>query len=221
MDNYDAYSPRTVEPTPLENSTLTENEKKSLFFHHLRKRSAHNGKIKAAQNAKKTDGKTAQADGIVLGDLDFAIKSMDADDKVTVTDRFVAHGQVLSWLHIIPGFQSDLLRDRAPAIDRIENQGELAGLAAKDRGSEYPEGSDEDEAWLRGYDRGQKIMRDNLETAMTKINSKAAEEDEGDEPDFPDDDDGEFEANEARLERLEADVGDEPYPDDDDNETEE
>lgn len=166
------------------NSTLTENERKSLFFHHLRKRMAHNADIAELNAAKKADGKTAQADGIVLGDLDFAIKSLNADDKATVTDRYFAHGEVLSWLNLVPGFQSDLLRDRAPAIERIEGEGELAGLAGKDAFSPYDNGSDEDKAWLRGWDKGQAIMRDNLQNAMEKIN-REMDEDESADPDFP------------------------------------
>lgn len=166
-----------------DNSKLTENERKSLFFHHLRKRMAHNAGLAEVNAAKKADGKTAQADGIVLGDLDYAIKAINADDKATVTDRFLAHGEVLSWLNLTPGFQSDLLRDRAPAIERIEGEGELAGLAGKDPESSYDKGSDEDQAWQRGWNKGQQIMRDNLQSAMEKIN--ATSEDAG-EPDFPD-----------------------------------
>jgi len=157
---------------------LTENERKSLFFHHLRKRMAHNANAAEVAAAKKADGKTAQADGMVLGDIDYAIKALNADDKATITDRFVAAGEILTWLGLVPGFQGDLLRDRAPAIERIEKQGEIAGLAALDRDSGYEPRSDEDTAWLRGYDEGQRIMRDNLEAAMTKRN---AAKDEGDE----------------------------------------
>lgn len=166
------------------NSELTEAERKALFFHHLRKRMGHNGQLAQVNAAKKADGKLAQADEIVLGDLDYAIKAINADDKATVTDRFVAHGEVLSWLNVIPGFQSDLLRDRAPVIERIEGEGELAGLAGKDPESGYDKGSDEDTAWLKGWDKGQQFMRDNLVSAMEKRNSEA-DEDHG-EPDFPD-----------------------------------
>lgn len=167
-----------------DNSQLTEAERKALFFHHLRKRMAHNAELAEVNAAKKADGKTAQADGIVLGDLDYAIKAINADDKATVTDRFLAHGEVLAWLNLTPGFQSDLLRDRAPAIERIEGEGELAGLAGKDPQSPHDNGSDEDAAWLRGWERGQQIMRDNLVSAMEKLKSDV-DRDHG-EPDFPD-----------------------------------
>ncbi|MCM0752011.1 hypothetical protein DEA98_14165 [Brucella pseudogrignonensis] len=87
-------------------------------------------------------------------------------------------------MNVIPGFQSDLLRDRAPAIERIEGEGELAGLAGKDADSGYDKGSDEDTAWLRGWDKGQKFMRDNLQAAME--NKNAIQKPDHGEPDFPD-----------------------------------
>lgn len=166
---------------------LTENERKALFFHHMRKRMEHNAKIAEHNAAKKADGKLAQHDGLVLGDLDYAIKAIDADDKVTVIDRFIAHGEVLGWLNLTPGFQTDLLRDRAPAIERIEGEGELAGLAGKDPVSPHEKGSDEDAAWLRGWERGQQIMRDNLESAMTKKNAAKAADNDPDPNPFEDD----------------------------------
>jgi len=169
---------------------LTETERKALFFHHMRKRIAHNAVIEEANAAKKADAKLAQADKIVVGDLDYAIRTLNAEDRLTITDRFLAHGEVLTWLNVIPGFQSDLLRDRAPAIERIEGEGELAALAGKDAISPYDKGSNEVLAWLRGWDKGQGIMRDNLQSAMEKINARLAdddsdEEDEAGDPDFP------------------------------------
>jgi hypothetical protein len=155
---------------------LTEAERKALFFHHLRKRMAHNAELAELNAAKKADGKTAQADGMVLGDLDYAIKAIGADDKKTVTDRFVAEGEILSWLGLSSGFQSDMFRDRAPAIERIEKEGELAGYAATERLSGYAEGSDEDTRWLAAYDGAQAKMLADLETAMLKRNAEAADE---------------------------------------------
>lgn len=169
---------------------LTEDERKSLFFHHLRKRMAHNTNVAEANAAKKADGKIAQADEVVLGDLDYAIKAISADDKKTVTDRFVAEGEILSWLGLSSGFQSDMFRDRAPAVEKIERAGELAGLAALARESGYAAGSDEDTRWLASYDKGQATVRDNFEAAMLKKNAAKDElikgADNGEDP-FDDD----------------------------------
>lgn len=158
-------------PAKGHNSELTEGQRKALFFHHLRKRMVHNASIKEAQDAKKDDGKLAQADHIVLGELDYAIKAISADDKKTVTDRFIAEGEILGWLGLSSGFQSDMFRDRAPAIERIETEGSIAGYAAKERLSGYPEGTDEDNRWLNAYDRAQEQMAVDLQAAMEARNA--------------------------------------------------
>jgi hypothetical protein len=132
-----------------------ENERKALFFHHARKRIAHDAELEQVKNDRKLDGKTAQADGIELGDIDLPIKAMNAEDKAKISDRYVRHGEILEWLGMIPSFQPDMFRDRMPAVERREKQGELAGLANKPRESGFAKGSEDDQAWLRGFDRGQ------------------------------------------------------------------
>lgn len=175
-------------PTTGHNSgDLTEAEEKALFFHHVRKDIGHLASIKEAQDARKPDRKLAQADGFALADIDYAVKAMSAEDKATVTDRFGMMGKVLFWLGLAQGHQPDLFVDRAPALERIENEGERKGWIAAERVSPYAKGSDEDAAWHRGYDRAQDLMAKNLETAMTKRN--AASKDEiikaGDSEPFP------------------------------------
>jgi hypothetical protein len=165
--------------------TLTEDEEKALFFHHLRKDMATKAQIKALQDICKKDRKIAQADGFALSRLDFAEKALDAEDKTTITQKVNDQLKIMEWLHIIPAYNSDLFADRAPKEERIEGQGEIAGLAGVERVSNYSAASEDDKAWLRGYDRGQEIMRQNLEKAMTKKNSQKSKEEpaaDGDDP---------------------------------------
>lgn len=145
-----------------------ENERKSLFFHHLRKRIGWNADIKEAQESKKLDGKIAQADGYVLDDLDKAIQAIEAEDKSKITDSYIRHGEILEWLGLVPSFEPDMFRDRMPAVERREKQGELAGLANKPRESGFSKGGDDDQAWLRGFDRGQATFNQNIGPAMEK-----------------------------------------------------
>lgn len=161
-----------------DNSALTENEEKALFFHHLRKDAEHQAVIKAAQAARKADRKLAQAEGIVLADLDYAQRAINADDKGIITARHLQQSKINFWLGLSSGYQTDLFIDRAPGIERIEKEGEQAGFLAADRFSPYEAMSDEDQAWLRGYDRAQKIMAENLQSAMEKVNAAAKEGDE-------------------------------------------
>lgn len=160
------------------NSSLTEDEEKALFFFHVRKDADHLAVIKAAQDARKADRKLAQADGIVLADVDYAQRAMNAEDKGVITARHLQQSKINFWLGLTSGYQSDLFVDRAPGIERIEKEGEQAGYLAAERKSPYDKSSDEDAAWHRGYDRAQKVMADNLQSAMEKVNAAAKDGDE-------------------------------------------
>ncbi|TPN11693.1 hypothetical protein [Mesorhizobium sp. B2-1-2] len=149
-----------------------ENERKALFFHHARKRMAHDADLDQVKNDRKLDGKIAQADGFVLDDIDYAIKAMSAEDKSTISDSYVRHGEILEWLGMIPSFQPDMFRDRMPAVERREKQGELAGLANKPRESGFAKNSEDDQAWLRGFDRGQAIFNQNIGSALEQAEQK-------------------------------------------------
>lgn len=164
-------------------NSLTDKEKKALFFHHLRKRMSHNAKLAEINTDKKSDGKLAQADGLVLGDLDYAIKTINAEDKEIVANGYMAHGEILSWLNVIHGFQPDLFVNRAPVLDRIKNEGELAGLAGKDGVSPYDKGSTDDKTWLEGWREGQNVLAGPfLQSAREKLELTDDEAPEGDDP---------------------------------------
>jgi hypothetical protein len=152
---------------------LTELEEKALFFDCVRKDIAHQAKIKELQDARKADRKIAQSYNIVLADMDYAIRAMNADDKGTITARHLQQSKINFWLGLTSGYQSDLFVDRAPGLEKIEKEGERAGYLAAERPGPYAKGSDEAEAWDRGYDRAQAVVRDNLEAAMTKANTAA------------------------------------------------
>lgn len=171
---------------------LTDDEEKAHFFWHLRRDMATQAKIKALQDERKKDRKLAQSEDIALSRLDFAEKALAADDKTTIAQRVNDQMKIMGWLNIIPPPSNDLFADRAPKEEKIEGQGEIAGLAAGEgveRKSPYPPDSEDEKGWLRGWDRGQAIMRDNLESAMTKKNAKRTNEEppaDGDDP-FADD----------------------------------
>lgn len=158
------------------NSALTADEEKALFFYHVRKDMATKAKIADLQAQRKQDRKLAQADSIALSRIDFCEKALDAEDKTTITQKVHDQLKIMEWLNIIPAYNSDLFADRAPRDEKIEGQGEIAGLAGAERVSGYEAASADDKAWLSGYDRGQAIMRDNLEAAMNKANSKRTNE---------------------------------------------
>lgn len=143
-----------------------EAERKTLHFHHVRKIMAIEDQIAELRADLKSASKTAQADGIERGDIDFTIKAISAEDKAKISDRYVRHGEILEWLGMIPSFQPDMFKDRMPAVERIERQGELAGLANKPRESGYAKNSNDDQTWLNGFDKGQALFNQNLAGAL-------------------------------------------------------
>jgi len=158
---------------------LTDQEEKALFFHHLRKDMATKARIKELQDLRKSDRKLAQADDIALSRLDFAEKALDAEDKTTVPQKVNDQLKIMEWLNIIPPRIGDLFADRAPRDEKIEGHGEIAGLSAGPgilRVSPHAPGSPDDQSWLTGWDRGQAIMRDNLEKALTKKRASSSKE---------------------------------------------
>jgi hypothetical protein len=164
---------------------LTEDEEKALFFHHLRKDMATKAQIDDLQRQRKSDRKLCQADGFALSRLDFAQKALDAEDKTTVTQKVSDQLKIMEWLKIIPGYNEDLFADRAPKEERVEGQGEIAGLAGLDRVPPYSPDDADHQSWLTGWDRGQGILLKNLEAAMIKKNSARSKEEPaatGDDP---------------------------------------
>ncbi|MEX3008338.1 hypothetical protein [Hoeflea sp. TYP-13] len=167
------------------NSELTEGERKALFFHHFKRVQAQVDICKKANEEKKRLRKVAKADGIILSDIDFAIRAIDLEDQSIIPDRLKREMEIANWLNMPVQFQPDLFADRAPAMERIKADGVTAGLESKNGESPHEKGTDEDKAWLEGWEEGQQVLRDNLKSAMEKKNAAKAEEEAGDTEPMP------------------------------------
>lgn len=167
-----------------DNSKLTPGEYDALLMDRARKELSYKAQIDAIQVKRKADRKQTQSYGITLGELDFLCKTLDAEDKDKVLDAHRRKSNILSLLKLAPA-QGDLFADNRPYLDQVFDSGKVAGLAAKDRTSEFMDGSDEDQAWLRGYDEGQAEARENLRTAMEKLNAAGVGNDDDDEGEDP------------------------------------
>ncbi|MFD1199552.1 hypothetical protein ACFQ3K_14695 [Brucella gallinifaecis] len=165
------------------NSKLTQGEYDALLMDCARKESIHLARIAALQADRKADRKIFQSYGYTLHEVDTVVKGMNAEDKDKVAEKHRRQANALSLLGIVKK-QGDLFEDERDYLDKVFDDGKIAGLKALDRVSGFMAGTDEDQAWLRGYDAGQEEQRKNLVSAMEKINS-ASDEDHGD-PDFPD-----------------------------------
>jgi len=104
----------------------------------------------------------AQDAGINLADLDRVIK-MREEEPETVAESISRLAQYAAWAGLAPGVQGDLFKDAAPALDAIakaEDEGYQDGLegvtAAGDR---YDAASDMGQARMRGWNRGQDVLK--------------------------------------------------------------
>lgn len=156
---------------------LTPAERQALFAHHVRKDLEITAQVKVLNEQKKANRKLAQADGFPTSKLEHFSKAFNAEDKQKPIDKWRSERENLIYLGLIPDdSQGDLLADRATKEQSIFAAGQACGLVAGDRVSNYDAGSVDDKTWLSGYSAGQAIMRDNLESAMTKANAARTNE---------------------------------------------
>lgn len=168
------------------NSKLTEQERQALWSHHIQRKLATRRKrdeIKAEEAKNNADAKN---DGFSKAELDDFIDLMTTDDPQKKVDKFNMLKRNRIRLGLIQDDRKgDLLADRVTNQQMIYAAGVEAGLAALDRVSKHAAGSDEDRAFLDGYDEGQRIARDNLQSAMEKLNRQRTKEEppaDGDDP---------------------------------------
>lgn len=171
---------------PGHNSQLTEEERQALWGHHVRNRIAvirEMDALKAKEKALKADAKNDQISEKELKDF---LDCMLTDDPQKKVDQFnmLKRNRIRLGL-IIDDRKGDLLADRVTTEQMIHAAGVEAGLAALDRVSKYGAGSPEDRAWLDGWDEGQRIAREHLQSAMEKRLAERSREEpaaEGDDP---------------------------------------
>ncbi|NTJ00325.1 hypothetical protein G6L07_08305 [Agrobacterium rhizogenes] len=155
------------------NTTLNDEENQALWGHHVRRRLAHKRKSDELADEGKDLKKDAKNDGFSEAEIKDFIDCMTTDDPQKKVDNFNMLKRNRIRLGLInDDRKGDLLADRVTNEQMIFAAGVEAGLAALDRVSKkYAGGSPEDRAWLDGYDEGQRIARDNLQSAMEKRNA--------------------------------------------------
>lgn len=162
----------------IRNSTeLTEEERQALWGHHIKKALAVRRQINELKAVAKKNASDAKNDGFSKAELDDFLDLMTTDDPQKKVDKFNMLKRNRIRLGLIQDDRKgDLFADRVTTQQMIFAAGVEAGLAALDRVSKYAAGSDEDRAFLDGYDDGQRIARDNLQAAMEKKNRERSKE---------------------------------------------
>lgn len=158
---------------------LTPDERAALRMYHVRKLLEIADRMKPILDERKSARATAKADGFKLSEIDAAIRLATMED----TDIFVAEIKELieiakAFNALPPGEQGDLFPDRRPADEKAFDAGKVAGLAGKN--PEPPAGF-EPSKWMDGWHDGQRVMRENLQSAMEKRNAASGTADEEDD----------------------------------------
>jgi len=169
------------------NTELNEKERQALFGHHVRKDIEVGAQIKQLTEEKKKQRKLAQNDGFPSAKLDHFVRALNSEDKQKPVDKHRSEKENLIWLGLInEDPNGDLLADRATKEQRIFAAGQAMGLVGGERNSKYDPKSADDVTWLSGYDDGQRIVRENLQTAMEKRNAASSKEEPASDGDpFP------------------------------------
>lgn len=172
---------------------LTEQERQALWGHHIRRQLATRRKLDEVKAEAKKNTSDAKNDGFSKAEIDDFLDLMTTDDPQKKVEKFNMMKRNRIRLGLIHDDRNaDLLADRVTTQEMIFAAGVEAGLAALDRVSgKYAGGSDEERAFLDGWDEGQRIARENLQSAMEKLNRQRTKEEpppSGDEEPFGFDD---------------------------------
>ncbi|QHJ77712.1 MAG: hypothetical protein [Bacteriophage sp.] len=152
------------------NSKLTDDEEKALLFHHARKEIEIKAKIEELQKERKLQRKKAQADGIKSSKLDKTVKIISSHDKQTIVDDVLGDCKLLYFFGLA-NYQDDLFAVKLTGLDLITKEGELAGWQGENGKSPYLAGSEEDSAWLTGWQNGQATLAEKFLTAREKLDT--------------------------------------------------
>lgn len=162
---------------------LTANETLAIKLNHLRTRMKFNAEISALQKAKTAAANLAKADGLRISTLDVGINALNAQDKNTPISKLMDEGQMLADLGMLPAWNADLMADRATRSEKVFAAAKIRGATGLDRLADYPPGSQDDNDDLAGWQEGQRLMREDLQSAMEKRQDGREDAEEGAFPD--------------------------------------
>ena len=144
---------------------------KETFHIHLGEILRARAKVEAVRKVLKAARRAAQDAGFNLHDLDEMI-SMREQEPETVQDTIRRKAQYATWMGLAPGVQGDLFDHAAARQDdktKWFEEGYVDGLegvtAAGDR---YDMTSEAGQARMKGWDKGQGILRDRLAEMLSK-----------------------------------------------------
>lgn len=150
---------------------LTEGEKRALLVNGLVAIEGLTEQKDAIVSQIRTARKKLVANGFKPKIIDFALRLRKDDDDAMVEQRR-AETEVARFLNHPIGTQPDMFDqpDRTPEVDKAFALGEIAGAEGKTCSAPYAAGSPIEQAWIKGWGKGQ----DTLAGAFKKLEAKEA-----------------------------------------------
>jgi uncharacterized protein (UPF0335 family) len=141
---------------------LTDEQKTALLLQGVVKIERMRAEMASINADIRNVRKTLKADGFTKAEVDYAIflrasKPEDATEQVRMQIRLA------QWLAHPMGMQADLFGDgvdRTPSVERAYAEGKVAGMAGEAcvLPSKWAPGSEQAEAWVRGWHEGQAVL---------------------------------------------------------------
>src|SRR5262245_50410190 len=119
-----------MDATTGHNSTeFTPNERRAVFLDHIKKISAQQAICDRENEEKKRLRKLAKTDGLVLADIDYAMRILKVEDPDIIVGELKRRSEIAFWFALPVGTQAEMFDafEREPAVDRAFREGMIAG----------------------------------------------------------------------------------------------
>jgi hypothetical protein len=149
-------------PKKLKEKNVGVNPDQESYHYHKGAIMRQLAKVEAEKKVLKAARRAAQDAGLVLEDVDYAIKNKDKEPE-TIQANVARRIQYMAWDGLAPGTQADLFKmpSARNEIEIAEQEGYIAGLEGESAiGDRYDSGNPIGQARLKGHARGQTVLHD-------------------------------------------------------------
>lgn len=152
-----------------DNSRLTPDEQRALFFHHFIPIQEQRSVVDAAKRRERELRKQAKVHGLLLADIDFGLRCINTEDQNIIADELARRHRIAGEFFRLPvGAQSTFDFGGPTSLDRAAKEGRAAGWRNADRASPHGVHTPEGQAWLKNYDEARAESLASLESALRK-----------------------------------------------------
>lgn len=141
------------------NSALSEAEKQALFLRGLAELEQMIEEKNEIVSDIRNQRKRMVSYGFKAYEIDYALKLRKEEDD-EMSERRRNEARIARFLNHPIGSQLDWVEeiDRTPAVDKAFEAGKVAGEQGKSAQPPHSPGTDQEQAWLRGWHEGQDII---------------------------------------------------------------